>query len=88
MSGGDPGYTETAMMLSESAMSLAFDDNPPSAGQVTTAVAMGDNLIDRLLKAGHRLHRATGRLSRRVVRSVTTTTRSVEVFRSPSGHTG
>ena len=52
VSGGDPGYTETAVMLSESAMSLAFDDNPPSAGQVTTAVAMGDNLIDRLIKAG------------------------------------
>jgi short subunit dehydrogenase-like uncharacterized protein len=52
VSGGDPGYTETAVMLSESAMSLAFDDNPPSAGQVTTAVAMGDNLIDRLVKAG------------------------------------
>ena len=52
VSGGDPGYTETAVMLSESAMSLAFDDNPPTAGQVTTAVAMGDNLIDRLVKAG------------------------------------
>jgi short subunit dehydrogenase-like uncharacterized protein len=52
VSGGDPGYTETAVMLAESAMSLAFDDNPPSAGQVTTAVAMGDSLIDRLLKAG------------------------------------
>jgi short subunit dehydrogenase-like uncharacterized protein len=52
VSGGDPGYTETAVMLSESAMSLAFDDNPPSSGQVTTAVAMGDNLIDRLVKAG------------------------------------
>jgi short subunit dehydrogenase-like uncharacterized protein len=52
VSGGDPGYTETAVMLSESAMSLAFDDNPTSAGQVTTAVAMGDNLIDRLVKAG------------------------------------
>ena len=52
VSGGDPGYTETAMMLAESALCLAFDDNPPSAGQVTTAVAMGDNLTDRLLKAG------------------------------------
>jgi short subunit dehydrogenase-like uncharacterized protein len=52
VSGGDPGYTETAVMISESAMSLAFDDNPRSAGQVTTAVAMGDNLIDRLVKAG------------------------------------
>ncbi len=50
--GGDPGYTETAKMLAESALSLAFDDNPPTAGQVTTAVAMGQNLLDRLVRAG------------------------------------
>ncbi len=50
--GGDPGYTETAKMLAESALCLAFDANPPSAGQVTTAVAMGQNLIDRLVRAG------------------------------------
>ena len=50
--GGDPGYTETARMLAESALSLAFDDNPPSAGQVTTAVAMGDHLLDRVRRAG------------------------------------
>lgn len=47
-SGGDPGYTETARMLSESAMCLAFDDLPANAGQVTTAVAMGDALTTRL----------------------------------------
>jgi len=52
VSGGDPGYDETAKMLAESALSLAFDDNPATAGQVTTAVAMGENLIDRLSKAG------------------------------------
>ena len=52
VSGGDPGYTETAKMLGESALCLAFDDNPPTAGQVTTATAMGQNLIDRLVKAG------------------------------------
>jgi saccharopine dehydrogenase (NAD+, L-glutamate forming) len=52
VSGGDPGYTETSKMLAESALSLAFDDNPPSAGQVTTAVAMGDNLLARLRLAG------------------------------------
>ena len=28
VSGGDPGYTETAMMLAESGLCLAFDDNP------------------------------------------------------------
>ena len=50
--GGDPGYTETAKMLAESALCLAFDDNPQTAGQVTTAVAMGQNLLDRLVKAG------------------------------------
>ncbi|WP_310964764.1 saccharopine dehydrogenase family protein [Nocardioides terrisoli] len=52
VSGGDPGYTETAKMLAESALCLAFDANPPTAGQVTTAVAMGDNLLGRLQKAG------------------------------------
>jgi len=54
VSAGDPGYTETAKMLAESAMCLAFDDNPPTAGQVTTAQAMADNLLDRLQKAGMR----------------------------------
>jgi short subunit dehydrogenase-like uncharacterized protein len=52
VSGGDPGYTETAKMLAESALCLAFDDNPPTAGQVTTAQAMGDNLLERLQAAG------------------------------------
>jgi saccharopine dehydrogenase (NAD+, L-glutamate forming) len=52
VSGGDPGYDETAKMLAESALSLAFDDNPPTAGQVTTAQAMGDHLIGRLQAAG------------------------------------
>ena len=40
VSGGDPGYDETAKMLAESALCLAFDDNPQTAGQVTTAQAM------------------------------------------------
>ncbi|NEC85904.1 trans-acting enoyl reductase family protein [Streptomyces sp. SID12501] len=52
VSGGDPGYDETAKMFAESALSLAFDDLPATAGQVTTAVAMGDALIERLRKAG------------------------------------
>jgi short subunit dehydrogenase-like uncharacterized protein len=52
VSGGDPGYDETAKMLAESALCLAFDDLPATAGQVTTAAAMGDALIDRLRKAG------------------------------------
>lgn len=52
VSGGDPGYTETAMMLAESALCLALDDNPPTAGQVTTAQAMGDNLMARVQAGG------------------------------------
>ncbi len=52
VSGGDPGYTETAKMLAESALCLAFDDNPATAGQVTTAVAMGEHLTQRLVEAG------------------------------------
>ncbi|GGT73226.1 saccharopine dehydrogenase family protein [Streptomyces coeruleorubidus] len=54
VSGGDPGYDETAKMLAESALCLAFDDLPKTAGQVTTAVAMGDALIGRLRAAGIR----------------------------------
>lgn len=54
VAGGDPGYTETAKMLAEAALCLALDDNPPSAGQVTTAQAMGDSLLVRLQRAGMR----------------------------------
>ncbi|RVU28908.1 saccharopine dehydrogenase [Streptomyces antnestii] len=52
VSGGDPGYDETAKMLGESAMCLALDDLPATSGQVTTAVAMGDALTERLRAAG------------------------------------
>ncbi len=52
VSGGDPGYTETSKMLSESALCLAFDELPETAGQVTTAAAMGDMLLTRLQRAG------------------------------------
>ncbi|HEX8095268.1 saccharopine dehydrogenase family protein [Jatrophihabitans sp.] len=52
VSGGDPGYDETAKMLAESALCVAFDDLPAAAGQLTTAVAMGQPLIDRLTRAG------------------------------------
>lgn len=54
VSGGDPGYDETAKMLAESALCLAHDTLPKTAGQVTTAVAMGDALLDRLRAAGLR----------------------------------
>jgi short subunit dehydrogenase-like uncharacterized protein len=52
VSGGDPGYDESSKMLAESAMCLAFDDLPKSAGQATPAVAMGNALIERLTRAG------------------------------------
>lgn len=52
VTGGDPGYDETAKMLAETALSLAFDDLPRTAGQVTTAAAMGDALLERLRSAG------------------------------------
>ncbi|MEU6716199.1 saccharopine dehydrogenase NADP-binding domain-containing protein [Nonomuraea sp. NPDC046802] len=52
VAGGDPGYDETAKMLGESALCLAFDDLPDRAGQLTTASAMGLPLIERLNRAG------------------------------------
>ncbi|MEU9959615.1 saccharopine dehydrogenase NADP-binding domain-containing protein [Streptomyces sp. NPDC050982] len=52
VSGGDPGYGDTAKMLAESALCLAFDELPSTSGQVTTAVAMGDSLIERLRGTG------------------------------------
>ena len=50
--GGDPGYGETAKMLAESAMCLAFDANPQTSGQLTTVAAMGESLLRRLTDAG------------------------------------
>ena len=52
VAGGDPGYEETAKMLAESALCLAYDDVPESAGQLTTAVAMGPALRARLQRVG------------------------------------
>jgi short subunit dehydrogenase-like uncharacterized protein len=52
VSGGDPGYGETAKILAESALCLATDELPQTAGQLTPAVAMGNALVDRLGKAG------------------------------------
>jgi short subunit dehydrogenase-like uncharacterized protein len=54
VSGGDPGYEETSKMLAEAALCLLHDDVPDTRGQVTTAVAMGRPLIDRLQRAGIR----------------------------------
>jgi short subunit dehydrogenase-like uncharacterized protein len=52
VTGGDPGYTETSKMLAQTGLSLAFDDVAPTAGQVTTAVALGDALRERLMAQG------------------------------------
>ncbi len=52
VSGGDPGYGETSKMLAESALCLAHDALPQTAGQVTTATAMGAALRERLQRAG------------------------------------
>jgi short subunit dehydrogenase-like uncharacterized protein len=54
VSGGDPGYGETSKMLAEAALALAFDDLPQTAGQVTTAQAMGAALTERLVRQGIR----------------------------------
>lgn len=50
----DPGYGETAKMLSESALCLALDEAklPQVAGVLTPATAMGRVLVDRLRTAG------------------------------------
>jgi short subunit dehydrogenase-like uncharacterized protein len=52
VSGGDPGYDETARMLGEAALCVALDELPAGAGQLTTVTAMGDALLTRLQRAG------------------------------------
>src|SRR3954453_22788342 len=54
VSGGAPGYSETSKILAESGLCLAFDELPERSGQLTTAVAMGDSLLERVRKAGIR----------------------------------
>ncbi len=51
---GDPGYKATAVMLGESALALAGDQEhlPDTAGVLTPATAMGAALIERLRRAG------------------------------------
>jgi short subunit dehydrogenase-like uncharacterized protein len=51
---GDPGYGATAVMLGESALSLALDGDrlPVAAGVLTPASAMNGALTDRLRAAG------------------------------------
>ncbi len=52
VSGGDPGYGETAKMLAESALCLAHDELPVTSGQVTPAAALGPALRERLQRNG------------------------------------
>jgi short subunit dehydrogenase-like uncharacterized protein len=50
---GDPGYAATSVMLGESALCLAVDNNLPDAsGVLTPATAMGMALTERLRAAG------------------------------------
>jgi short subunit dehydrogenase-like uncharacterized protein len=51
---GDPGYSATAVMLGESALSLVLggDALPDAAGVLTPATALGDVLVTRLRDAG------------------------------------
>ncbi|WP_460855045.1 saccharopine dehydrogenase family protein [Nocardiopsis coralliicola] len=59
ISGGDV-YDTTAAVFTEAALCLAYDSLPETAGQVTTATAMGDALERRL--------RTTGALSFEILR--------------------
>ena len=65
MSGGDPGYDETAKMLAESALCLAFDDLPAGVRPGDHRPAMGDALTERLQEAGHPLRDHRGLTSHR-----------------------
>jgi short subunit dehydrogenase-like uncharacterized protein len=54
VSGGDPGYDETAKMLAEAALSLAQDPRGETAGVCTPAVALGEPYRRRLEDRGIR----------------------------------
>ncbi|MDF2446196.1 MAG: hypothetical protein K0S46_1432 [Moraxellaceae bacterium] len=63
MSGGDPGYGDTAKMMAEAGLCLALDAKlPAAAGVITPASAMGEALVPRLERAGLRLEVKTLRL--------------------------
>lgn len=61
VSGKDPGYTETAKMISEAALCFALDDDqlPDRCGVLTPALAFEEVLIDRLEAAGIRFETET-----------------------------
>jgi saccharopine dehydrogenase (NAD+, L-glutamate forming) len=60
VSGGDPGYDETARMLGEAALCVVHDELPPGAGQLTPVTAMGDALLCRLSRAGMKFEVLSG----------------------------
>jgi short subunit dehydrogenase-like uncharacterized protein len=62
---GDPGYQATAVMLGESAVCLALDEErlPARAGVLTPATAMGGALVERLRAAGQTLEAGRSPLS-------------------------
>jgi short subunit dehydrogenase-like uncharacterized protein len=64
VSGGDPGYDETATMLAEAALSLAEDPAPAEAGVLPPAVALGEPYRRRLEDAGIRFEVLAGRGAR------------------------
>jgi len=51
----DPGYDGTAVMLGESALSLALDHLPATGGVLTPMAAMGETLAERLRQRGFTL---------------------------------
>jgi short subunit dehydrogenase-like uncharacterized protein len=51
VAGGDPGYDETAKMVSEAAISLLREETRDVAGVLTPAQAFGMKLVERLRKA-------------------------------------
>jgi short subunit dehydrogenase-like uncharacterized protein len=57
VSGGDPGYDETAKMMSEAAITLLEDRDqlPLRGGVLTPAAALGQGLVERLRAAGMEL---------------------------------
>lgn len=53
---GDPGYAATAVMLGESVLALALDDDlPGAAGVLTPATGIGEALADSLRRNGFTL---------------------------------
>jgi saccharopine dehydrogenase (NAD+, L-glutamate forming) len=54
VSGGDPGYGDTAKMIGEAALCLADERDrlPDRAGILTPVLALGDSLLPRLRAAG------------------------------------